>query len=435
MKRILYQRLIEWKESKDRKPLIIKGARQVGKTWLMQHFGKNEYKNYVYINFETSKHLQKLFISDFNTDRILQAVEIETGKKISAGETLIIFDEIQEAKGGLTALKYFCEEKPAFHLIAAGSYLGINLHSQYSFPVGKVQFLDLYPMNFIEFIWATGNIELAEIILRKDIINLQIFKAKLTDLLKKYYVTGGMPEVVKNFVENENLFKVRQIQADILQAYEFDFGKHVPTRQIPKVKMIWDFIPVQLSKENKKFIFGLLKKGARAKEFETALTWLEESGLISKIYRIKKPGFPMRSYADSSAFKVFFVDIGLLGALSELEPKVILQGNAVFKEFKGALTEQYVFQQLAPCFSLYYWSSERSGGEIDFIIQKQQKIIPIEVKAEENLKAKSLKSFCNKYEIKDALRFSLSTYREEKWMSNIPLYSVNNICNYTKQII
>ncbi len=428
MKRILYQSLLKWKESKDRKPLIIKGARQVGKTWLMQHFGKNEYKNFVYVNFEASKHLQGIFESNFDTDRILQAVQIETGTSISADDTLLIFDEIQEAKGGLTALKYFHEEKPSYHIVAAGSYLGISIHSQYSFPVGKVQFLDLFPMNFIEFLWATGNDGLASIIKQKDMNALQIFKTKLTGILKKYYVVGGMPEVVKNFVENDNLLKVRQIQADILQAYEYDFGKHVPARQIPRIKMIWDFIPVQLSKENKKFIFGLLKKGARAKEFETALTWLEESGLISKIYRIKKPGFPIRSYADSSAFKIFFVDIGLLGALSDLDPKTILQGDAVFKEFKGALTEQYVFQQLKPCFMLYYWSSERSDGEIDFIIQKQQKIIPIEVKAEENLKAKSLKSFCKKYEITDALRFSLSDYRDEEWMQNIPLYAIENVC-------
>ena len=428
MRRILYQSLLKWKESKDRKPLIIKGARQVGKTWLMQHFGKNEYKNFVYVNFEASKHLQGIFESNFDTDRILQAVQIETGTSISADDTLLIFDEIQEAKGGLTALKYFHEEKPSYHIVAAGSYLGISIHSQYSFPVGKVQFLDLFPMNFIEFLWATGNDGLASIIKQKDMNALQIFKTKLTGILKKYYVVGGMPEVVKNFVENDNLLKVRQIQADILQAYEYDFGKHVPARQIPRIKMIWDFIPVQLSKENKKFIFGLLKKGARAKEFETALTWLEESGLISKIYRIKKPGFPIRSYADSSAFKIFFVDIGLLGALSDLDPKTILQGDAVFKEFKGALTEQYVFQQLKPCFMLYYWSSERSDGEIDFIIQKQQKIIPIEVKAEENLKAKSLKSFCKKYEITDALRFSLSDYRDEEWMQNIPLYAIENVC-------
>ncbi len=428
MKRILYQSLLKWKESKDRKPLIIKGARQVGKTWLMQHFGKNEYKNFVYVNFEASKHLQGIFESNFDTDRILQAVQIETGSSISADDTLLIFDEIQEAKGGVTALKYFHEEKPSYHIVAAGSYLGINIHSQYSFPVGKVQFLDLFPMNFIEFLWATGNDGLVNIIKQKDMNALQIFKTKLTGILKKYYVVGGMPEVVKNFVESENLLKVRQIQADILQAYEYDFGKHVPARQIPRIKMIWDFIPVQLSKENKKFIFGLLKKGARAKEFETALTWLEESGLIRKIYRIKKPGFPIRSYADSSAFKIFFVDIGLLGALSDLDPKIILQGDTIFKEFKGALTEQYVFQQLNPCFLLYYWSSERSDGEIDFIIQKQQKIIPIEVKAEENLKAKSLKSFCKKYEITNAFRFSLSDYRVEEWMENIPLYAIENVC-------
>ncbi len=429
MKRILYQNLLDWKQSKDRKPLIIKGARQVGKTWLMQHFGVNEYKNYVYVNFETSKHLQNIFETDFNTDRILQVVEIETGKKISADETLIIFDEIQEAQGGLTALKYFYEEKPSHHIVAAGSYLGMSIHSKYSFPVGKVQFLDLYPMDFIEFLCAKGYEKLAEVILQKDMKTLKIFKIKLTDLLKQYYVTGGMPEVVKNYIENDNLLKVREIQLNILQSYEFDFGKHVPAKQIPKVKMIWNFIPAQLSKENKKFIFGLLKKGARAKEFETALTWLEESGLISKIYRIKKPGFPLRSYIDSSAFKVFFVDIGLLGALSGLDPKIVLQGNSVFKEFKGALTEQYVFQQLKPCFQLFYWSSERSDGEIDFIFQKQQKIIPVEVKAEENLKAKSLKFFSEKHQITDAIRFSLSDYRNEKWLQNIPLYAVKSVCS------
>ena len=423
MERKLYKDLLNWKAKEDKKPLIIKGARQVGKTWLMKEFGKKEYKNVVYVNFENKKQLQNLFKNDFDIERILLALSIETGIDAQPETSLIIFDEIQEAERGITSLKYFHEEAPQYHIIAAGSYLGISLNQKNSFPVGKVQFLNLEPLSFEEFLLAKGEDKLLKLIENGQWDLIKLFKTKFIELLKHYYFIGGMPEVVKSFIKNTNFDEVRAIQNDILLSYEHDFSKHAPIQIVPRIKMVWESIPAQLSKENKKFIFGVVKKGSRAKDFELALEWLIGSGLITKVNRISKPSLPLNAYSDASAFKIFMLDVGLLGALLHLDSHTIIEGNRIFEEFKGALTEQYVFQQLDKG-NLYYWSADRSDGEIDFVLQQQDLVIPVEVKAEENLKAKSLKSFCDKYKNKNAIRTSMSDYRKEDWLTNIPLYAI-----------
>ena len=392
----------------------------------MKHFAKHEYQKVIYINFEEKKSLQSLFADDFDISRILSAFSIESGFYPHHENTLIILDEIQEAERGVTSLKYFHELAPEFHIIAAGSYLGINIHKDNSFPVGKVEFLDLYPLNFFEFLQATEQDSLIQLLQSKDWELIRTFKNKYIDLLKLYYFVGGMPEVVAHYIEYKDFVWVRKLQEDIIQAYKFDFSKHAPLSIVPRINMIWNSIPAQLSKKNKKFIWKVLKKGARAKEFELALEWLVASGLMTKVYRITKPGLPLRAYIDSNSFKAFMVDLGLLGALSGLQAQTVLKGNSIFQEFKGALTEQFVFQQIKDK-GLFYWSSERSSGEIDFIFQWQDNIVPAEVKAEENLRSKSLRFFCKKYDIKKALRFSMADYREEEWLTNIPLYAINLI--------
>ena len=424
MKRLAYQYLINWKTNPAKKPLVIRGARQVGKTWLMKHFGENEYDDTVYVNFEESAHLRSLFQENFNVERILTALQVETGKKIIPGKTLIILDEIQEAPGGLTALKYFYESSLELDVMVAGSYLGMPLGS---FPVGKVEFLDLYPMNFAEFLMAIGDENLLDLILHEKWDLVKIFKDKYIERLMYYYITGGMPEVVKTYSEQKDFTRVRKIQKDILLSYELDFGKHAPVEILPRIRMVWDAIPSQLAEENKKFIFGHIKKGARAKDFEKALQWLVNSGLIHKIFRISKPALPLKSYANAKAFKVFLNDTGLLAAMAGLDVKIILEGSKIFTGFKGAFTEQYVMQQLKPCFTPYYWASGNSS-EIDFVFQNQNQVVAIEVKANENLKSKSLRFFCRKYELKNCIRLSLSGYRKEDWMVNIPLYAVPSIC-------
>ncbi len=426
MYRTAYEDLLNWKNKNDRKPLIIKGARQVGKTWLMKEFGKNEYKEVLYINFEDKKTLQEIFKDNFDINRILTVLNIETGITPKPQKTLIILDEIQEAERGVTSLKYFYENSPQYHIIAAGSYLGLSLNQKNAFPVGKVDFLNLSPLSFKEFLMANKQDKLMSLIKDKQWDLIKTFKTKYIELLKQYYFIGGMPEVVKNFVNNRNFDEVRKIQKNILLAYEHDFSKHAPVNIVPRIKMVWNSIPAQLSKENKKFIFGILKKGARAKDYEVAMEWLVGSGLIKKVFRIVKPGLPLKAYIDASAFKVFMLDVGLLGALAELDKHTILGKNRIFEEFKGSLTEQYVFQQLSKT-SLYYWSAEKSKGEIDFIIQQENKIIPIEVKAEENLKAKSLRAFTDKYKLDYAVRTSMSDYRKENWLENIPLYGIYDI--------
>ncbi len=429
MERIATTELIKWKRNPDRKPLLIRGARQVGKTWLIKDFGKREYEQIAYVNLESSKSLQAVFSEDFDVRRIITALKIETGVNIEPTNTLIVFDEIQEAKGGLTSLKYFQENAPEYHIIAAGSLLGVALGKQTSFPVGKVDFLDLYPMSFSEFLIALEENDLLDLLESEDWVLIKSFSSKFIQLLKQYYYIGGMPEAVLRFSKNADFNEVRQIQKRILDAYEQDFSKHAPHEIVPRIRMLWNSIPAQLAKENKKFIYGIIKQGARAKDYELAMSWLVDCGLVHKISRVTKPAIPLKAYEDLSAFKLFVVDVGLLCAMVDVDVKTLLEGNNLFEEFKGALTEQFVIQQLILLkeMSTYYWSAEKATAEIDFLVQFSGQIIPIEVKAEENLKAKSLKLFCQKYKPTTAIRTSMSNFRKEDWLLNLPLYAISNL--------
>ena len=432
MERQAMQYLNNWKDKRNRKPIIIKGARQVGKTWLMKEFGKSNFKQTAYVNFESSNVLKNLFVENFDTKRIISAIGIETGLQINARDTLIILDEIQEAEGGITALKYFYENAPEYYIVAAGSLLGISLHKHTSFPVGKVDFIDLYPLNFEEFLLARGEQQLLTLISTKDWGLVKQFKLKYINLLRLYYYVGGMPEAVSYFSETEDYHEVRQIQNRILTSYEQDFSKHAPTEIVPRIRMLWNAIPAQLAKENRKFIYSAVKKGSRAKDFELALSWLSDCGLVHKVNRISKPGIPLKAYEDFNAFKLFTLDVGLLAAMGNISAKTLLNGNVIFEEFKGALTEQYVLQQLKTMeeMVIYYWSSEKSSGEIDFILQHEGNIFPVEVKAEENLQAKSLKAFYQKYPNTIPVRTSMSDYRKDDWLTNIPLYSIFALASY-----
>jgi hypothetical protein len=425
MKRLASEFLKEWKLNQQKKPLIIRGARQVGKTWLMKEFAKNEYNQSIYINFEVNKRMAGIFKDGFDLERIKLAIQIETGKQLDVEGSLLIFDEIQEAPEALSALKYFNEYAPALDIITAGSLLGVALHSNASFPVGKVDFLDLYPMNFYEYLEALDEISLIVLLKNRDWPMIRNFKSKYIQLLKQYYYTGGMPEAVLSFSQNNEFQEVRKIQKRILMAYEQDFSKHAPIDIIPRIRMLWNSIPGQLARENKKFIYGLMRQGARAKEYEIALTWLLDSGLIHKINRVNKPSIPLIAYEDRSAFKLFLVDVGLLAAMGDLDVRTLLEGSSVFTEFKGALTEQFVLQQLVTNKrnALSYWSSE-STAEVDFLLQIQGKAFPVEVKAEENLQAKSLRYYAQKYNPIKAIRTSMTDYYEQDWMINLPLYSI-----------
>ncbi len=433
MERTAFRELKAWKEHGKRKPLIVRGVRQCGKTWLIKEFGRREYAKVAYINFESSKLMQSLFEVDFDVRRIITAIQIETGVQITPQDTLIVLDEIQEAKGGLTALKYFKENAPEYHIIAAGSLLGVALHQTKSFPVGTVAFVDLYPMDFGEFLAAVGQKPLLDLLEKRDWTLIKTFKEKYINLLRQYYYIGGMPEVVASFVEKNDFAEVRELQKGILTAYEQDFSKHAPYEIVPRIRMIWDSIPAQLSKEKKKFVYGQVKKGARAKDYELALTWLKDSGLVYRIERVSKPGIPLKGYADNSAFKLFICDVGLLAAMGDIDARTLLDGNTIFTEFKGALAEQYVLGQLVvkKDMPVYYWSASEEGGksEVDFVIQYSGNVIPIEVKAEENLQAKSLKAYCEKFHPVVAIRSSMSDYREESWLVNIPLYAISQIEN------
>ena len=423
--------LVKWKNAKNRKPLIIRGARQVGKTWLMKEFGKTNYEKCAYINFDYNERMESLFSGNLDIERIVTALQIEAGVAIEAENTLIIFDEVQEVPRALTSLKYFCENAPQYHIVAAGSLLGVALHPGTSFPVGKVEFLDLYPLDFLEFMFAMGKDNLVKLLESEDFSLITSFKGKFIDLLKQYYYIGGMPEVVASFIAARDYGKVREIQKRILMAYEQDFSKHAPNETVPRIRMLWSSAPAQLARENRKFIYGLIRQGARAREYELAMTWLIDCGLVYKVSRISKPDMPLMAYQDFNAFKLFVLDVGLLGAMSELDIKSLLEGNKIFEEFKGALTEQYVLQQLIASKKAtpYYWSAEKGTAEIDFIFQSDSNIVPLEVKAAENLQAKSLKSYCQKYEPRYAIRTSMSDYRQEEWLTNVPLYAINILWN------
>ncbi|HIW43040.1 MAG TPA: ATP-binding protein [Candidatus Mediterraneibacter vanvlietii] len=435
MYRDAIEKLEKWKSRKNRKPLIVRGARQVGKTWLMREFGRKNYEKCAYISMDENERMENVFRDAFDIDRILLALEIEAGFKITPEDTLIIFDEVQEVPRALKALKYFCEQAPQYHIMAAGSLLGIALHEGTSFPVGKVDFLDLYPMTFREFLLACGQERFVQLMEQHDYAMMGNFRTELIDYLKYYYYVGGMPEAVQEYVQEKDFRAVREVQNKLLTAYENDLSKHAPAEIVTKIRMLWNSIPTQLAKENKKFVYGLVREGARAREYEVAITWLMDVGLVYKVERVKKPDFPLRAYQDFSAFKLFVLDVGLLGAMSRLNAKVILEGDRMFEEFKGALTEQYVLQQLIVHEEndIFYWSSEKGTGELDFLIQMDDKIVPIEVKAEENLQAKSLRSFVQKYDMKYAVRTSMSDYREQGWMVNYPLYDVGGLNEYMKE--
>ncbi len=428
MKRHAIKELYHWKESQERKPLIILGARQVGKTWLMQEFAKEAYKQYAYVNFEDNETLRRVFELDFDISRIITSIKWTTGVNIDE-DTLIILDEIQEAPRGITSLKYFAEKAPQYHIIAAGSLLGIAMHSNDSFPVGKVDFMHLYPLSFFEFIEALGESKMVDLLMSKDWTMATLFRSKFEAYLRQYYFVGGMPAVVSSFINDENLTKVRDTQKAILEAYERDFSKHAPAIEVPRIRMVWHSIPSQLAKENKKFIYGAIKDGARAKDFELAIEWLKDAGLVYKVNRCKKAQLPLAAYEDFSAFKLFLSDVGLMGAMSNVPAQSLLEGNNLFSDFKGALTEQYVLQQLM-CktdLSIYYWSAENSRGEIDFLLQQEEIIIPVEVKAEENLQAKSLRIFVERNHGLKGVRLSMSPFREQDWLTNYPLYSINSV--------
>ena len=429
MYRYAIENLYKWKESKYRKPLIIKGARQVGKTWLMKEFGQNAYSDTVYVNFDSNSKMAELFSSDLQPERIIMGLELYSGKKIDPDKTLIIFDEVQEVPRALTSLKYFCENAPQYHIVCAGSLLGIALHKGTSFPVGKVDFLELYPMSYKEFLTATGNERFSKLLESRDFQMITTFKQTYIDALKQYYFIGGMPEAVLRFSENKDFNEVREIQKRIIDAYEQDFSKHAPNEIVPKIRMVWNSVPSQLAKENKKFIYGLVREGARSKDYETAIMWLSDCGLVHKIGRINSPKLPLKAYEDLKAFKLFFADVGLLGCMVGLQQTVLLDGNDLFKEFKGALTEQYVMQQLAaiPNFHTYYYTNDRGSCEIDFVVDNGELVVPVEVKAEINLKAKSLKTYSEKYDPQISVRTSMADYKKEERLINIPLYSVSEM--------
>ena len=422
------EKLKQWKEKTNRKPLIIKGARQVGKTWLMKEFGKLYYEKCAYINFDDNSRMEALFDRDFDLQRIIRGLNIESGVNIEPENTLIIFDEVQENPKALKALKYFYENANQYHIVCAGSLLGIRL-SKTSFPVGKVDFMNLMPLSFKEFLNALEEFELLKILKDNDLDMINIFSDKFIDYLKLYYYIGGMPEVVYTYVQNKNLNEVRDVQKGLLQAYEQDFSKHAPNNVVPRIRGLWNNIPTQLAKENKKFLYGLVKQGARAREYEIALSWLIDCGLVYQVNRVNNCKIPLSAYQDFSAFKLYLLDVGLLGAMSDLDVKTILEGNEIFEEFKGSLTEQYVLCQLKQSteLNIFYWTAENGNAEIDFITQIGKNNVPIEVKATENLQAKSLKSFVQKYDTKINVRTSMSNYRKEDWLINIPLYCIGNI--------
>ena len=429
MYRMAMENLLAWKQSRRRKPLIIEGARQVGKTWLMKEFGRQAYADTVYINFDSNARMAELFASDLDTKRLVLGLELYAGRKIDPENALLIFDEVQEVPRALAALKYFCEDAPQYHIVCAGSLLGIALHRGTSFPVGKVDFLKLYPLSFQEFLMAIGKQQFSELLDQQDFSMITSFRETYADALKQYYFVGGMPEAVESFAENQDFNEVRQIQKRILAAYEQDFSKHAPNEAVPRLRMLWNSIPAQLAKENKKFIYGLVREGARAKDYETALLWLSDCGLVHRVSRVNAPGIPLRVYEDMKAFKLFVLDVGLLGCMTGLHQRTLLDGNALFVEFKGALTEQYVCQQLKTLadLELCYYTNDRGSCEVDFVVDTGGRVMPLEVKAETNLRAKSLKTYREKFSPELAIRTSMADYRKEDGLVNLPLYAIGQI--------
>ena len=429
MFRSIIEKMVQWKDSKNRKPLVLWGARQTGKTWAMKEFGKTHFEDCVYVSFYNNSRIAKIFEPDYDVRRILNALEIELRVKIVPEKTLLIFDEIQSAPKVLESLKYFCEDCPEYAVVVAGSLLGVAIHEGISFPVGKINELWLHPMSFSEFLIALGDERLAAYIDNPENAEVNEFADLYRERLKQYYIVGGMPEVVNLFRENQDYDACREIQNSILNQYEGDFGKHVDPRELPRIRMVWNSLPLQLAKENRKFFFGQIKKGARSKDFEIAIQWLLDCGLVHKVNMVSKPGMPLMAYAELDFFKIYMIDVGLLAAKSELDVSSVLNGNRIFTEFKGALTEQYVLQELLAekPYTPFYYASEKSTYEVDFLIQKKGNVVPIEVKAEENLKAKSLRFFVDKFKPSTAIRTSMSLFRKQEWMVNVPLWAVKGI--------
>ncbi|MEG0125912.1 MAG: DUF4143 domain-containing protein [Clostridia bacterium] len=428
MKRKAMEQLVAWKAQKHPLPMILRGARQVGKTWLMKEFSRQYFEKLAYINFDRNERMKMLFSGDFSIERIVQGLSIESNVEIDPTNTLIVLDEIQEVPAALQSLKYFTEnEQQSYYILAGGSLLGIALHQGTSYPVGKVDTMDLYPLSFTEFLDATGNERLEALLTTRDWQMVKTFKDRYIDLLRNYYYIGGMPEAVRSYVEEKNLTQVRHIQRRLLSDYEQDFSKHAASEVVPRIRMVWDALPSQLAKENRKFIYSVLREGARAKDFEIAIQWLLDCGLCHKISRVTKGAFPLKAYAELASFKLYFVDVGLLAAMADIDAKTLLKGSSIFTEFKGALTEQYVCQQVIAELARtpYYWSAEKSNGEVDFVLQHSERVIPIEVKAEENLQAKSLKSFVSANGLDFGVRTSMSDHRAEEKLLNLPLYAIS----------
>lgn len=427
MQRALMDQLLAWKNTARRKPLILNGARQVGKTWLLKEFGRCHFESVAYVSLDNDALARSYFDSDFDIARIITSLSLELDMDIEPEKTLIVLDEVQACPKAITSLKYFCENASEYAVAAAGSLLGISATEGTGFPVGKVNMLDLHPLSFDEFLEATGNGRFAKLVASGETAMISNFSSKLEELLKQYYVVGGMPEAVNAFVAEQDVRAVRSVQREILDGYVSDFAKHIPPRLLARTMLAWESIPRHLSQENKKFVYGKVRRGSRAADFEESLAWLEQAGLIHKVRRASKPGIPLSAHCESGAFKVFMVDVGLLGAMSDLPSEAVIAGSRVFTEFKGALTEQYVCQQLISECGLtpYYWSAENSLGEIDFLVQDGGSVFAIEVKAEENLRAKSLRAFKGAHPEVAAVRFSLSGFREQEWMRNVPLYAVS----------
>lgn len=424
MKRLIINQLIRWKEDSQRKPLILNGARQVGKTYILKAFGKLHYRNVAYVNLDSQKELAKVFEQDFNVTRIIRSLSAFLNIHIEPQHTLIVLDEVQECPAALHALKYFCEDAPEYHVVVAGSLLGISLHGNSSFPVGKVDMLRMFPLTFEEFLMALGEEQLVKLMKDGETEVIDTLSGRFVDCLRQYYYTGGMPAVVKEYITSGNLQSVRQLQKQILFDYRRDFSKHAPAEQVPRINLVWDSIPAQLARENKKFIYGALKKGGRAKEFEMAIQWLIDAGLVYRVYRANKPSLPLKFYEDLSAFKLFSLDVGLMGAMADSPAEAVLVNDQAFVEYKGAMTELYVLTQLQPTgIPIYYYSSNDSLSEIDFLVQSGARIVPIEVKAEVNVKSKSLSAFIQKHPDLTGLRLSLLPFQTQDWMENRPLYA------------
>lgn len=434
MQRDVYDRLIEWKNNPSRKPLILEGARQVGKTWLMLELAKT-YRNYIYVNFDKDSWAKELFLIDYDISRILLVLQAHSDEHIVAGETLIIFDELQEAERGLNVLKYFYEDAPEQHVIVAGSLLGITLHSGQSFPVGKVDIIKVFPLTFIEYLRANGENIKADCITQQQWKVMASIAPTYINLLRQYFYVGGMPEAVKVFAEKKDLQLVRTIQQNILEGYKNDISKHAPLGEVKRILMVLQSLPSQLSKENKKFIYGVLRQGARAKDYEVAIQWLIDAGIVYKINRATQPTMPLAMYEEIDVFKLFMLDCGLLACLADVPASQILTSDNIFKEWKGAFSEQYVLQQLLVSQpKISYWSSNDSKCEIDFLLQTDQAIVPIEVKAEENVKSKSLHYFVTElYPQLHGIRFSMKDYIQQDWITNVPLYAASSGINNCKQ--